>query len=218
MDQYIQPSDSAVLLSSLKSVSVTRFEIEDGGKGDPRSIAVKLEFAENEYFEDSVIEKKFWHRRAKNGWSGLVSEPVAIKWKAGKDLTSGLLDQVTAVWEQQKKHVNGSGKTNPTKFTPEQKALKKKIENTGLGGLSFFAWFGYRGINVSAEENRLANEKEKADRVLRAKGEKPADDDDEEEDDDEEGPLALEIFPDGDELAVAFSEDLWPNALKYFSE
>ena len=30
--------------------------------------------------------------------------------------------------------------------------------------------------------------------------------------------MSLEIFPDGDDLAVAFTEDLWPGAIKYFSE
>ena len=40
--------------------------------------------------------------------------------------------------------------------------------------------------------------------------------DEEEEDEDES--LALEIFPDGEELAIAIAEDLWPNAIKYFSK
>jgi hypothetical protein len=30
--------------------------------------------------------------------------------------------------------------------------------------------------------------------------------------------MSLEIFPDGDDLAVAFTEDLWPGAIKYFSK
>jgi hypothetical protein len=30
--------------------------------------------------------------------------------------------------------------------------------------------------------------------------------------------MSLEIFPDGDDLAVAITEDLWPGAIKYFSE
>jgi hypothetical protein len=29
--------------------------------------------------------------------------------------------------------------------------------------------------------------------------------------------MSLEIFLDGDDLAVAITEDLWPGAIKYFS-
>ncbi|ORY71895.1 nucleosome assembly protein [Pseudomassariella vexata] len=221
VDQYIQPSDSALLLSSLTSVSVSRFEIENGGKGDPRSVAIKLEFSENEYFEDRVIEKKFWYRLSKSGYGSLVSEPVPIKWKPGKDLTSGLLDLVMAVWEQEKKKgVSGSGTIREEDFTPEQKALKKKIDNTSLGGMSFFAWFGFRGLRTSAEESKMATEKEKEKQRLRAEGkEVPTHDEDEDEDEEEDDdPMPLEIFTDGEELAVTFSEDLWPGAIKYFTQ
>jgi hypothetical protein len=228
VDQYIQPSDSAVLLSSLKNVSVSHFEIENGGKGDPRSIAIKMEFSENEYFEDTVLEKKFWYRRSKDGYAGLVSEPVPIKWKAGKDLTQGLLDLAVKVWEEDKKQSQASGaskekKVKPEDWTADQKALREKIDAFGLGGVSFFCWFGYRGEDISAEDNALAVEEDKKRRAERREGKAPelkeADDGEEEDDEEEEeDPLALEIFPDGDDLAVAFSEDLWPSAIKYFSE
>ncbi|KAI0405295.1 nucleosome assembly protein [Xylaria palmicola] len=229
VDQYIQPNDSAVLLSSLVSVSVAHFEIEDGGKGDPRSIAIRMEFAENDYFDDKVLEKKFWYRRARNGFAGLVSEPVAITWKAGKDLTQGLLDLVVKVWEQDKKQgrTNGAAKdkkkTKREDWTADQKALRAKIEAFGLGGVSFFCWFGYRGEDVSAEENVIAVAEDEKRRAETAEGKEsePKDVEEEEgddEDDDEEDPLALEIFPDGDDLAVAFSEDLWPSAIKYFTQ
>ncbi|KAI8947956.1 nucleosome assembly protein [Xylaria longipes] len=230
VDQYIQPSDSAVLLSSLNSVSVSHFEIENGGKGDPRSIAVKLEFAENEYFEDKVLEKKFWYRRSKNGYAGLVSEPVPIKWKTGKDLTQGLLDLTVKVWEQDKKQGQANGaskdkkKTKPEDWTADQKALREKIDTFGLGGVSFFCWFGYRGEDISAEESATAVQEDKKRRADKSEGKEPEmneaeeDEDDDDEGDDEYDPLALEIFPDGDDLAVAFSEDLWPSAIKYFTQ
>jgi hypothetical protein len=226
VDQYIQPSDSAVLLSSLTSVSVSHFEIENGGKGDPRSIAIKMEFADNEYFENKVLEKKFWYRRSRDGYAGLVSEPVPIKWKAGKDLTQGLLDLVIKVWEQDKKLAQSNGTGQPKKkvqskdWTADQKALREKIDAFGLGGVSFFCWFGYRGEDVSAEESAIAVEEDKKRRAEKAKSltPEPNEEDDENEDDEEEDPLALDIFPDGDDLAVAFAEDLWPSAPKYFSE
>lgn len=225
LDQYIQPGDSAVLLSSLTDFSVSHFEIENGGKGDPRSVALKMEFSDNEWFENKVLEKKFWYRLSKDGEAGLVSEPVAIKWKsAEKDLTQGMLDLVIKVWEQDKKQANtDSTKIKKEKdYTPDEKALKEKIDATGLGGVSFFGLFGYRGLNVSAEENRLALEEEKKKRAERAAGNAPdlndEDDEDEDEEDVDEDPLALEIFPDGEEVALALTDDLWPNAIKYFSK
>ncbi|PNY26019.1 nucleosome assembly protein, partial [Tolypocladium capitatum] len=209
IDEYIQPSDAALLLGSLKSLSVERFELP---QGDPRSLAIKFEFAENEYFENTVLEKKFWWRRAKDGWAGLVSEPVDIKWKADKDLTAGLLALASKVWEEDK-----AGKTEETEA---KKKLKEQMANTGLGGVSFFAWFGFRGRNITPEENREATEKEQERRQARREGKEVEvddddDDEDEEEDDDE---YELEIFPTAEDLAVAIAEDLWPGAIKYFTQ
>ncbi|KAI1108618.1 nucleosome assembly protein [Nemania sp. NC0429] len=227
VDQYIQPIDSALLLASLTSVSVSHFEIEDGGKGDPRSIAIKMEFSENEHFEDKVLEKKFWYRHSRDGYAGLVSEPVSIKWKAGKDLTDGMLDLVVKVWKhdlKEQSQANGKSKDKEKKTTPsdwnaDQKALREKIDAFGLGGVSFFCWFGYRGRSISAEEDAIAIKEDNDRRAKKAEGkplQSPEDDEDEEED--EEDPLPLEIFPDGDDLAIAIAEDLWPGALKYFTQ
>ncbi|KAJ9142546.1 Nucleosome assembly factor-2 [Coniochaeta hoffmannii] len=213
IDEYIQPSDAALLLSSLTSLSVSHFEIENGGTGDPRSIAIRWEFSENDYFEDKVIEKKFWYRRAKDGWSGLVSEPVDIRWKKGKDLTNGLLGMVKRVWDEEQAAKGKDGKSE--EVTEEQKALQKKIENTGISGLSFFAWFGYVGRRVSAEDSRLSIEQEAKKRELRAE-DKTTEEADEEEDDGSQDEFEYEIFPDGNDLAVAISEDLWPDAITYF--
>jgi hypothetical protein len=221
IDQYIQPSDSALLLSSLLSLSVSHFEIE---KGDPRSVSIRFEFAPNEYFDDVVLEKKFWHRRSRDGWSGLVSEPVKINWKKERDLTGGLLDMVCAAWEAEKKSSTTSSKRSNGErkgkaLTPEQKALKRKIENTGMGGLSFFAWFGFIGRKISAEESAAAVAMEKAKRnkrTMKASTPESEASDEEGEEEDDLG-MSLEIFPDGDDLAVAFTDDLWPGAIKYFS-
>ncbi|KAK0651829.1 nucleosome assembly protein [Cercophora newfieldiana] len=218
IDEHIQPTDSGVLLTHLTSLSVSHFEVENGGSGDPRSVAIRFEFAENEYFEDRVIEKKFWYRRSpKDNWTGLVSEPVDIKWKEGKDLTEGLLGLAKAVWdEEQAERANGD-KAMKKELTEKQKALKAKIDTIGLGGLSFFAWFGYIGERISAEESRIATQEEKERRQRRAAGEEVASptNEDEEEEEEEEG---LEIFPLGDQLALAISDDLWPGAIKYFTQ
>ncbi|AEO56837.1 hypothetical protein MYCTH_2302217 [Thermothelomyces thermophilus ATCC 42464] len=224
IDEYIQPSDSAILLSSLKSLSVSRFELdEDEKNGDPRSIAIRFEFAENEHFEDTVLEKKFWWRQSKDGYAGLVSEPVPIKWKPGKDLTEGLLDLAKAVYDEQVAQPKQDKKDKKAKvpLTEKQKALKEKMDQTGMGGVSFFAWFGYIGEYISAEESKQAIEEEREERRKRKAGEpvpKKDDEDEEMEDDDDDDELEedLDIFPTGDAVAMAIADDLWPGALKYF--
>lgn len=184
-----------------------------------------MEFGENEWFEDKVLEKKFYYRVGKEGDEGLVSDPVPIKWKSSdKDLTQGMLDLVVKVWENDKKNpVTDSTKLKKEKdYTPDEKALKEKIEATGLGAVSFFGFFGYRGLNISAEESRLATEEEKKRKAERAAGKIPelkaAEEEEDDEEDEEEDPLSLEIFPDGEEVALAISDDLWVNAIKYFSK
>jgi hypothetical protein len=177
-------------------------------------VSIRFEFSPNEYFDDSVLEKKFWHRRSRDGWTGLVSEPIAIRWKKDRDLTGGLLDMVIAAEKS---------KSKDKTLTPEQKALKKKIDNTGMGGLSFFAWFGFIGRRISAAESAEATAIEREKRRARqaSKHTSPpesnnGDESDDDDDDDAMG-MSLEIFPDGDDLAIAFTEDLWPGAIKYFS-
>jgi hypothetical protein len=227
IDQYIQPSDSALLLSHLTSFSVDHFEVNtlsrDKPTGDPRSVSVRFEFSENEHFSDTVLEKKFWYRRSKDGWAGLVSEPVRIRWKKDRDLTSGLLDMVCDARAAELKTANGKMSVpNASNLSPEYQALKKNIQATGVGGLSFFAWFGFIGARISAQESAEATAMDEKKRRLR-KNDKitpeshALDADTGEREEEEEDDLELEIFPDGDELAIAFTEDLWPGAIKYFS-
>ena len=206
IDEYIQPTDSAVLLTSLVALSVDRFELPNG---DPRSVSIKFEFKENEYFENKVLEKKFWWRRANDGWAGLVSEPVEINWKKDQDLTNGMLGLAKKVWEDEK-----AGKDGETENT---KKLLEVMENTGLGGVSFFAWFGFRGRKISEEEHKEATKKEEEKRKARKAG-KETEEEDMDEDDEDEDEYELEIFPTGDDLAVCIAEDVWPGAIKYFSK
>ncbi|KAH6692078.1 NAP family protein-like protein [Leptodontidium sp. MPI-SDFR-AT-0119] len=235
IDQYIQPSDSALLLSSLLSISVSHFEAESNTPGgDPRSVSVTWEFAPNDYFDDVKLVKKFWYRRSRDGWCGLVSEPVGIRWKEGRDLTGGLLGLVCKAWEAEKNtaavDTKANGKAKKEGLTPEQKVLKRKIENTGMGGLSFFAWFGFIGRRVSEEESRDATRIEREKREKRkatkasttdsegAEQEAESEPEQDGDDDGEDIDMSLEIFPDGDDLAVSITEDLWPGAIKYFTQ
>lgn len=130
-----------------------------------------------------------------------MSEPVSIAWKSGRDLTGGLLDLVVKAY---------ASSASSRDQTAEQKELARQMENTGMGGLSFFAWFGFIGRRISAAENAAAVEEAK-------KGPRK-DEDTEEEFEALELDLSLEIFSEGEELALAFADDLWPSAIKYFSK
>ncbi|KAK4179509.1 nucleosome assembly protein [Triangularia setosa] len=222
IDEFIQPSDSQIILGALKSIDVKRFEIDTPVEGgDPRSVSIRFEFEENDHFENKVLEKKFWWRHGKDGFVGYVSEPVDIKWKAGKDLTNGLLSLAKAAWEEEKATPKKEGKEKK-ELTPKQKELKEKLEAEATGAESFFCFFGYIGERVSAEENIEALKKEAEDRKKRQAGEEVEDDDEEmkedENEEDWEDEEDLDIFPQGDTVAMAIADDLWPNALKYFTQ
>ncbi|CAI4210366.1 unnamed protein product [Parascedosporium putredinis] len=217
VDEHIQPSDAGLLLMALTDLEVTHFELDDP-EGDPRSISIKWTFGDNDYFEDKVLEKKFWYRRADKGdWAGLVSEPVDIKWKAGQDLTQGLLAQAAKVFREEQRLAR-EGKSDGLDRGPQ--GAQGKFESIGLGGISFFAWFGYVGRRVTAEESKQALKDEQEIKKLRQEGKEPPEEEPEEgEDEDDEMAIEedLEIFPEGDDLAVSISEELWPDAIKYFT-
>ncbi|KAI9884192.1 MAG: hypothetical protein M1823_004031 [Watsoniomyces obsoletus] len=252
IDQFIQPSDSQVLATCLRSIEVTRFEIypyieKSARQGSPRSVAIEFKFAPNEWFEDEVLRKFFWWRRSRKGWTGLVSDPVRIKWKGKKkDLTEGLTDAAYDAWEAEKKvgEITNGKPRSVKSMLPERKALERKIERSVEGSLSFFTWFAYRGRDVSAEESEksmLAEQKRreafreekraryesngpnhkddskdnKTDEVEHEEEDDGEENEDESEDDSDEMP-SWEAFPGGEDLAVAISEDLFPNAIKYF--
>ncbi len=219
VDQYIQPHDSVVLAESLLSLQVNRQELDaDSSKGNPRSFTIRMEFGPNSAFEDTVLEKQFWYRRAKDGWTGLMSEPVKINWKAGKDPTQGLTDGAVTLFEARKK----VGDMTATGL-PEYTALKKKVEHWNGQNTSFFTWFGWVSGRrwVSSEESEEAIKQYKDAREKRSVGDKitlapevmeAVDDQDEAEDD-----SRVEVHETGEDLAIAFAEDVWPNAIKYFT-
>ena len=159
------------------------------------------------------MEKKFWYRHTQD-WDGLVSEPVKINWKKGKDLTGGLTDAAVKLHEARQKTTDRKKEV----ALPEYKDLAKKIETASDASVSFFGLFafvsGYRW--VSAEESAEAEKKDKEALAKIKAGEKI----EEEEDDDDEDPQdyqETEVFPGGDEVATIIAEDMWPNALRYYS-
>lgn len=240
VEEYITMTDATILASTLKNLTVERFEIDEKGQGEPRSFRLTFEFRtgdENPYFENEKLVKTFYWRKQvittpkghKRTWDGLVSEPVRINWKKDSDLTKGMLDAACDLFEAEKK--NGGDR----KKLPEYAALVKKVEEAedevanaqddeddedpSPVGMSFFGFFGYRGRDVSAAQSKEAAKEIESRWVKVQKGEEmedAGDSDDEDEEDDSAGLEEIDIFPDGDDLAVAIAEDLWPDALSYY--
>ncbi|KAJ5908456.1 hypothetical protein N7495_001138 [Penicillium taxi] len=234
IDEYILPSDAGVLGESLKGFTVERFEINEKGEGEPRSLRFIFEFDENNsFFEDKKLVKEFYWRqqvtKTASGksklWEGLVSEPVRINWKKDKDVTKGLLDATCDLFDAEKK---GGERIK----LPEYEKLIQKIdvaeaEAEGLEedeeldqspyGISFFNFFGYRGRDVTAEQSKEA-EKFGEERWAKIQKGEPVDDDEEDDEDDEltNDLESAEAFPDCEDVAIALAEDLWDDAMKYY--
>jgi hypothetical protein len=192
-----------------------RFEIDTS----PRSFSIKFTFDNNEWFEDKVLEKKFWYRRANDGWTGYVSHPTKVHWKKGKDLTHGFTDAAFKLWEAKKKQdkaTNGSDKSKPSAGLPEHKELVKKLERHDPTSSGFFTLFGFisdrRYVTPEESTTAVAADKERRAKIL--KGE-PAPEVVEEEEVHEDSDV--EVCPHGADLATVLMEDVWPNAIKYFS-
>lgn len=188
-------------LSSLTNLNVTRPNALNGG--DPRDIAFEFVFEESEYFPAQTVKKLFKHQGAGAGISGLISEPVQMEWKPKKDLTKGLQKAAVEAFEERKeKAKKGLKGPEARKLGEKEKALVKILEKSNSN--SFFNWFSFTGPHKDLGELEDEEEDEKKD------------EDEMKEDMDLESPV--EAFGYGDEIAVALAEDLYPNAVKYFSK
>ncbi|KAF2153418.1 nucleosome assembly protein family [Myriangium duriaei CBS 260.36] len=215
IDRYIQPSDSEIFASSLKSIEVDRFELtseSDDTVGDPRSVSIKFEFSENEWFSDRVLEKRFWWRRASDGWTGLVSEPVNVSWRKGKDPTKGLMDGAVKLWQARKQ--NGDMQKRDL---PEFDHMAKITQTWNGDNTSFFTWFAFVSSRrwVSQEESSAAVQAEKERRKRASQG---LEDGPTQLPEDDQLEKQVEAHEDGDTLATILAEDLWPGAIKYFTQ
>ncbi|KAK2763106.1 hypothetical protein FQN54_009740 [Arachnomyces sp. PD_36] len=253
VDSYVLPSDAEILGQSLRTMTVERFEVDENGAGEPRSVRLILEFdpEENKWFNGDKIVKDFYWRKevkkTKNGnrlsWEGLVSSPVRIPWKEGMDPTKGLLDAACDLADAEEKAKAGDAKLSlekrkalPAFETLVQKVSKLQVDEEGgdsdedgeepmtvqsPAGMSFFALFGYRGKDLTAEESKAAakSDNERFEKMLKGEEVDLSDDEDDDEDFyDDEWLEDAEIFPDGEELATAICDDLWPNAHKYYEQ
>ncbi|KAJ5672826.1 hypothetical protein N7507_001953 [Penicillium longicatenatum] len=215
IDEYILPSDATVLGQTLKNLKVERFEVNEKGQGEPRSLRFTFTFStgdENPYFENSELVKEFYWRkhitRTANGkrrtWEGLVSEPVRINWKKDMDITKGLLDATCDLFDAEKK--KGGERAKLPEFEAlvnklselEAEAIKGQLgeednedeedddESSSPAGISFFNWFGYRGHDVTAEQSKEANKEDEERWAKISKGEKVEDEDEDDDDEDDE--------------------------------
>jgi hypothetical protein len=201
--------DDLALIASLKSFTVERYQIQSATQGEPRSLRFTFEFAPNEFLHDTVLVKDFEYQPKEDGPGSLVSKPVAIKWKSKKqDLTHGLLDDATELYSAEGALRLKTGDRSVDIVDRESlwqyEKLREKLvkEDDEKRQPSFFQWFGFRGAVVPSDSK-------KADENGAADGE-----DDEEEDDDEM--LEVEIFPAGEEVAIALAEEMWPDVMDYF--
>jgi hypothetical protein len=215
VDQYIQPSDSQIFAECLTSFEVERFEVDT----TPRSFKLKFTFSKNDWFEDEVLEKKFFYRRASDNWVGYVSEPLKVQWKKGKDMTHGLMDAALALWDAKKQQgtaANGNDKSLSSASMPEYRALIKKLERHDPTSSGFFLLFSFISERryVTAEESAAANAVDKEGRAKAAKGETVENIDEEDFQEEED----IEVCPHGADLAMLLLEDVWPNAIKFFSK
>lgn len=130
---------------------------------------------------------------------------------------------------------------DPTSLSMQQKSLPEYSHLLTLltakngHNTSFFTWFGFVSSRrwVSAEESEKAWEEfyskveavRKGETISVKKEDEDEDDadvkkEDEDEDDEEEeyGDQAVEVFENGDDVAAVFAEEIWPNAIKYFTQ
>ena len=231
IDQFILPSDSELLNDCLKDITLERFEtpatlptssdnVDDFG--EPRSFRITFHFSPNDWFTNESLTKTFWYRRRNedekayiDSFAGLVSEPVKIDWKKGKDLTHGLLNSSCRLFEAQQK----AGSDIKASTLPEYEQLCKKIEKASGEAQSFFSFFGYRGPWISAEASAEAKKTARAEAAKSEPSEKETEEDETDEMPEPEMPedMETEIFPDGETLAVELADDFFPGAVKYYT-
>lgn len=215
IQQFFSPNDLA-LISSIKSFSVERYQIESETKGEPRSLRFTFEFAENEFMENKVLVKEFEYKPREDGPGSMVSTPVPIKWKGKKkDVTGGLLDAAVELYqaEQALKLKNGDKVIEIVERESlwQHENLREKmvkVDESDEFEPSFFNWFGFRGaVNAEAPKKPKAENGENG----------VAADEEDEDEEDVDQMLEVEIFPAGEEVAITLAEDLWADAMDHFS-
>ena len=206
IQQVYDPADIGVL-SAITNFNVERYGITSAEKGEPRSLRFTFEFGENQFIEDKLVTKEFEYSER-----GLVSRSVGLKWKKGRDLTSGVLGRAVeleaaeaALGVKEVEDAEREGLWQYEKLRERLEIVDEEDDGRAMG--SFWSWLGYRGP--------VRERKEKAKKEVNGQGGDESEDEDEDEDD---GMLDVEIYPNGEEVAIMMAEDLWPNVMDTFSE
>jgi len=212
VQQFFSPADLAIL-ASIKSFSVDRYQVTSETEGEPRSLRFTFDFGKNDHFEDKKLVKDFEYKSSPGGPGSLVSKPVTIKWRGKKkDVTNGLLDAACELYAAEEaiklKNADGELEVVDREALWQHEKLREKLaafdEQPELQP-SFLNWFGYRGpVGPPSHSARNANEE--------------GVDEEEDEDDLDTGMLEVEVFPAGEEVAISLAEDLWSDAMDYFSK
>ncbi|KAF9885410.1 hypothetical protein FE257_012932 [Aspergillus nanangensis] len=245
VDEFFLGVDAAIM-AKLEGFEVEHMELKENGEGEPRSFQLTFTFPTGEanpFFTDAKLVKKFWWRKQvqrnskghRRTWEGLVSEPVRIQWKEGMDPTRGLLGKACDLWDAEQNHKGDRIELEQYKTLAEAIAEVEKaaeIEDVeepvlSLGAqspanTSFFAFFGFRGRDVSAEHSKEATKEEDERFAKMLKGEEVEDEDEDEDDEDDDefddSVENVEVFQDGEDIAINIAEEIWPNALKLYTE
>ena len=228
LDEHITPEDWAFLGENLTAVNVSR---PDVANNNPRTFEITFGLKEgNGVIDGTEIKKKFMYKSLRDrdeSWTGLVSEPLEVKWVSEeKDLTGGINGLSKRIFEVRRKRVErrieekknggkGKGKQGPGKVTEDDglSELELDLDERLNQAQSFFNWLSWTGdfFMVMEKEAEIKLREEK-----KAKGEEVAENEYEESEDDE--PDGIDVFPGGEKLAYLFAEDMFPNALKHFGE
>jgi len=206
------PQDGEII-DAITSMKVERHQIKSGAEGEPRSLKFTFTFDKNEFFEDSTVTKEFEFVGREDGVGGLVSQPVNFKWtKAAKQAgLNKMLDLTEQLWQAEQALV-GDHKKGQKAVAIEQnereglwqyEKLREELEKEEDEPVqtSFLDWFGYRGSVAALNDIKPTNgDAEESD----------------EEDEDDDGMLEVEIFPAGEDVAMALAEELWPNVMDFY--
>ncbi|KAF3927746.1 hypothetical protein ABW21_db0207687 [Orbilia brochopaga] len=148
-DQYIAPQDVPVV-ALIKNITVTRPRPND----EPREFILEITFdaEHNDWFTEKTLTKHFWWiSNNSDGWSGMVSEPVEITWREGRDLTNGETARAYAAWKARKDGGKGKGKAAAANGVAGK---GKSVEERLAGGqLSWFTWFAWIGRGRDADRH-----------------------------------------------------------------
>jgi hypothetical protein len=229
--QQLYSSADVAALAAIKDFRCERTGIKSATEGEPRHLKFTFVFEDNELFKGGELVKEFEYRSSSAGETeddavpgSLVSKAVAIPWKSKKnDLTRGMLDMAVELEKaEEAMRVKKGGKEIELvereglwQYEKLREAIEKSME-AGDEEPTFLNWFGFRGAVEKRSE--VPAKKESNGGAAKEEAGDGDDDTDDEMDDFDDGMLDVEIFPAGEDVAIALAEELWPNAIDIFSK